>query len=515
MLFEDFVSQVSAIWRHYFTGVSKHKSEGNLVSDGRPLFPNMILFTKCKGFYICELFGASESYKGLVIKRNEQPSVYRYLDQFDGKSSSPLFAIGSGGVSYSLGTSRALDSIQVRFPYIHTYRTHLFGGGAGDNGCVFEFRDDFERCFIGNCVLINTKGPLHRCKNILSMFICNSRSSKSAVDTYLRQYLVEDAQGHVRGVHTVDGDAGARLAVVSQFQNLYLQTGLRETTIGEFVSLHPEIIKQAFDTDCFLYEPSMVWLEHDGTCFDQAINPDLLIRRKDGYFDIYDLKAALLDKKRLTKGERRLLSGINRTLSGGVTGVGGMDVGIAPVSGAVAVYLIYNPNSALSATNPALLGVNATSIVAPEICGGSMPAGYTASALVSVWRTTSDTAFDTGYQVDRNIWTNTVQILSTTTMQASLTSLPLAAAVPRNAKTFRGMAAITSTTNPANLSFAISGASVPIGQISMAITNGAVNGGLSASCGDVPLVAPQTAFYSCATSAGTATLIIGINGYSF
>lgn len=211
-----------------------------------------------------------------------------------------------------------------------------------------------------------------------------------------------------------------------------------------------------------------------------------------------------------------LLSGVNKTINGATTGVGGMDTGVAPASGAVAVYLIYNDKAPLSTTNPALLGWNATSAVAPEVySGGNMPAGYTHSALVTVWRTTPGTAFDVGYMVDRTVWASTVQVLSTTTMQASLTTLPLSTAVPRNAKTFQGVAAMTSTVTPANLSFAISGASVPVGQISAAITNSAVNGGISLPFANVPLVGLQTAFYSCASNAGTSTLVVSSNGYTF
>ena len=73
----------------------------------------------------------------------------------------------------------------------------------------------------------------------------------------------------------------------------------------ETTSTNPEIIKRVFNTDYFLYEPYLPWLEHDGFVEDTAINPDLLIRRPDGYFDIYDLKTAALQKLSLTKGQRK------------------------------------------------------------------------------------------------------------------------------------------------------------------------------------------------------------------
>jgi hypothetical protein len=86
---------------------------------------------------------------------------------------------------------------------------------------------------------------------------------------------------------------------------MYLFPGLRETTIGEFIKLHPEVVKEAFKTTHFEYEPYLKWIEHDGTCQDDAINPDLLTKRDDGFFDIYDLKTAALERTNVTKGGRR------------------------------------------------------------------------------------------------------------------------------------------------------------------------------------------------------------------
>ena len=50
-----------------------------------------------------------------------------------------------------------------------------------------------------------------------------------------------------------------------------------------------------------------IWNGFDGSHDDEekAINPDLLIRRQDGFYDIYDLKTAVLDRTRITKGAKR------------------------------------------------------------------------------------------------------------------------------------------------------------------------------------------------------------------
>ncbi|EOU3128503.1 TPA: hypothetical protein ACLH5A_004271, partial [Yersinia enterocolitica] len=80
------------------------------------------------------------------------------------------------------------------------------------------------------------------------------------------------------------------------------------------------------------------------------------------------------------------LSSFSKTINLATTGAGGMDTGTVPANGFVALYAIYNPTTQISA----LLAVNASSVVAPEVYGGSnIPAGYTASALVSVLPTSS------------------------------------------------------------------------------------------------------------------------------
>ena len=112
--------------------------------------------------------------------------------------------------------------------------------------------------------------------------------------------LYENAiRGNIaRAIYTVQGSE-EELLVAGQMQSMYLFPGLHETTIGEFMNQHPEVIKRVFNAMNFEYEPYLEWKEHDGTVQDAAINPDLMIQRKDGYYDIYDLKTALLQKKNM------------------------------------------------------------------------------------------------------------------------------------------------------------------------------------------------------------------------
>jgi hypothetical protein len=208
------------------------------------------------------------------------------------------------------------------------------------------------------------------------------------------------------------------------------------------------------------------------------------------------------------------LGSFNRTINLATTGAGGMDTGSAPTSGFVAIYAIYNPVSGASA----LLATNSTSSVAPTIyAGGSMPSGYTASALVSVWPTTSGGLLAAAVQYDRSVYGLGITLLTSTTAQSSRTVLT-SASIPPNAKRIRG--AISSFVNTAgalsliNL-YPVSTASFA-GAASQSSCPGAA-GATQATPFEMSMVTPQTIYYTAGVSGtGTAfTYSLGFVGYDF
>lgn len=90
---------------------------------------------------------------------------------------------------------------------------------------------------------------------------------------------------------------------LTQFQSIYLIPGVHETSIGKFLDLHPTLIYKGFETDNYHYEPTFKWLSHSPTP-RKDINPDLMIQRTDGYYDIVDLKTGELFLKSLTVGKK-------------------------------------------------------------------------------------------------------------------------------------------------------------------------------------------------------------------
>jgi len=212
-------------------------------------------------------------------------------------------------------------------------------------------------------------------------------------------------------------------------------------------------------------------------------------------------------------GQTFMLSNFNKTINLATTGAGGMDTGTVPVSGYVALYAIYNPTTGTSA----LLATNATSSVAPSVYGGvNMPSGYTASALVSVWPTNGSSQFKNGTQRDRSIGIPTVNVLTTSTTNATYTSLSLSAAAPLNAKSIVGEMSVSSNTSGSNnLNIIIAADANGSGRFPLVVGLTSASGYNQTVGISLILSAPQTLYYTTANGAGTPSFSIGISGYNF
>lgn len=191
------------------------------------------------------------------------------------------------------------------------------------------------------------------------------------------------------------------------------------------------------------------------------------------------------------------------------TGPGGMDIGSAPASGWVAIYAIYNPTTKVSS----ILATNSTNIVAPNVYGGSaMPSGYTASGLISVWRTTSGSVFQFGYQRGRRISTPRVDVLITNSNPGGYTAIPLAQAVPQNAVSCRGYAFCNSGSGPGAATLVLAEDTNGAGFLqAYAGTTGAIGSDIYFEM-LIPVV--QNIFYQFSwTTSGVSNATVGVSGY--
>ncbi len=305
MFFDKFVKTTVSWWDSYLRNVADNKKKGTLIGskDCEILFPNILLVTHVKGFLIAELIGARKEFEGLKVIIHKENSIYRYLSQFDDEEPIPLINLNSKclGLRFlCLAQEVDFQELKKRFPFVELYSNKLVR--ARGKGSVVSFGNDFSSCCIENSVLVNRCNNTFRCKNILELLIVKRSTSKNE----LIELFEYTTKGNVaKGVHSVLMGREESLIVAGQLQNMYLFPHLRETTLGEFINSHPEVVKKAFKTTHFEYEPYLDWLEHDGTVEDKVINPDLLVKREDGFYDIYDLKTAVLTRSSIVKGGRK------------------------------------------------------------------------------------------------------------------------------------------------------------------------------------------------------------------
>ncbi|CFQ50333.1 tail fiber protein [Yersinia frederiksenii] len=207
-------------------------------------------------------------------------------------------------------------------------------------------------------------------------------------------------------------------------------------------------------------------------------------------------------------GRQYKLSSFSKTINLATTGAGGMDTGTVPATGYVALYAIYNPTSGASA----LLAVNATSARAPEVYGGSnMPSGYTASALVSVWRVASS-QFVIGFQRGRHISIPLSQVYATATGVTSIGGVSFAPMVPTNAVSISAYLTLYQTTTSVGVELSLYSSLSGIGQLR---ANASVSGATSASIanGVLEVVDAQALYFNMASTA-SGSYAISATGYS-
>jgi len=208
------------------------------------------------------------------------------------------------------------------------------------------------------------------------------------------------------------------------------------------------------------------------------------------------------------------LAAFSKTINLTINGVGGLDTGSTPGSGYVGIYAIYNPSTATSA----LLAVNATSVAAPNIYGGAnMPSGYTASALLTVVATNASSQLVPVLVSDRDVFFHSISVLSTTAVVANLTALSIAAAAPLNAKAVSGTITI-STGGAGTWVTTIAGSAITtstgIGLVNASLGSGSTSLGAGYPLKSIPLVTPQTIYYSTSTTAGSSSTSLAVSHYS-
>jgi hypothetical protein len=304
MLTEKFIRITVNVWRDYLRRVKSNLGKKIILPDDVILlYPNILLCTATNDSFVVELIGANPSFDALLLKSHKETSINRYLNQFSDEPADGLFHLNSSGLTFTnlcFAQEADLEELKLRFPAIDLFPAKLMRKGG--SGAVFSFGPNFEYVTLNNCIIVNKASSAFRAKHVMFMLIIRRNITQNRYKDIIRQIFEDNT---LKGVHSCPCGKEKDYILAGQLQNLYLFPHLHETIIGEFLKSHPEIIHKSLSTKDFIYEPYLLWVEGPGENKDEAINPDLLVERSDGFYDIYDLKTAALTKLKITKGLRR------------------------------------------------------------------------------------------------------------------------------------------------------------------------------------------------------------------
>jgi hypothetical protein len=314
--FPSFRLSVQIYLKAHFDGIAQRVESGSLVAppDFLFLFPSIIIFTKTPTHYTFELFGARRRYASLKSKIHEAPSFSRLLGDFEYDGSTAYMFAFEDGESRAgprvisraaLAAQRTLEALDSRFPGVaDLYPTKLlrvvdadiecirFAEGSGLNGPLI----------IDDCLITNSLGPLVRARYTNLFFAAPADISSQELSQAFDQLARGPSQ--LPGVLLVRYGHQEMVAQSGQFANLYLQ-GAKETTLTQFLEDHTDIVRRALGASSVFFQPDLLWHEGNPDPTEEAIQPDMIVRRQDGTWLIIDFKLPLLHKDSITTGGHR------------------------------------------------------------------------------------------------------------------------------------------------------------------------------------------------------------------
>ena len=292
----------------YYGNVQRALRGGTLkLSPGISiLFPTIMLFTETKDHYIIELFGASSEFAELQYRQHRETSINRYVSQLSQDESHAHLRVNVGFSVFEgicVGDDVDLNELARRFPVAAHYRERYRLVRTSGSGSLLSFGTLIKFCSFLNCAFIHRHSVAYRLKHVLYMAVLSKTLPQNEALAHLNAVFYDNMQ--LKGVHFCDERHASDHLIAAQFQSIYLQPDLRETTLGEFLNTHKEILLRAFSATGLIYEPYLYWQVVQPPGAEEAVNPDFLLQRSDGFWDVIDLKTAVVMRPDLTRGPRR------------------------------------------------------------------------------------------------------------------------------------------------------------------------------------------------------------------
>jgi hypothetical protein len=274
-------------------------------SDSVISFPQSILITETPDRFIVELIGSRRNNRELKVLKHSIESLDLYFGQFERPESQAIFNLlgdGSSIQSMAMVATRAKVELDRRFPYVSSlFLSQIQWAGEGD---VYPFHLGPNANFfrVENTLLVNSLRSHVRIRNVqLSVVVLKSTSPTEYLNYLTTTFPIGSSTS---GMESLPRGKAEVIQKAAQFANIFLMNQLRETSIGSFIEQHRVIMLSALNATDLISEPELAWQVESPDPEEEAINPDLFIRRADGFWDVYDLKLPLLERRSLTTGRR-------------------------------------------------------------------------------------------------------------------------------------------------------------------------------------------------------------------
>lgn len=206
-------------------------------------------------------------------------------------------------------------------------------------------------------------------------------------------------------------------------------------------------------------------------------------------------------------GTRWALSSFSQTLNIGTTGAGGMDTGSAPASGFVAVYAGVNTSTGARTVFAQTVGASAPTTV---YSGANAPAGYNATALISILPTNASGQFPAYVsQVSRAVAIPSATVLTggSGSLASTYTIVGLSNGVPRGAIFASGTTQVTASAGGNSSSIATNAGGAG------AQTNAPITSGQQTLAFRVPVTESQRLYYQATTNITNVNIFV--SSYEF
>ncbi|TDO49422.1 hypothetical protein EV643_106394 [Kribbella sp. VKM Ac-2527] len=304
----EFVKVNSQFWGDHLRGVSEHLPTSHARElPGPLLYPRLMVLTETPDWNILELVGVSREYRSLEVRRQKAASIDQYFGGGESAAAGPVVVLPNESAfkDATITSERGRSVLGTRFPGAQSLiGNELVGTGDAGTGKLLKFAPGNYTSFDRVLLVHEANSSVRIHWTFLAIAIHRSEPAEKYRD-YL-QSLVNTAP-HLDPLGTLSVPRGEVEQVLKgdAFASTYLMHGIQDTTVGEFLNQHEDVLLSAFDATRLIHEPFLEWRDGAAHADEIAINPDFILERADGSHIIGDLRLPLLETANVTKGKKR------------------------------------------------------------------------------------------------------------------------------------------------------------------------------------------------------------------